>query len=181
MDTDIPPGWDHNPSSWWHRLPAAGLAAVGFVVAGYLALYQWGVFATVWEPFFGRGSERVLNSWVSRLLPVPDAAVGALAYLAEAVAALAGGRDRWRTRPWTVLVYGGLAGLLGLAAVALVICQPVLFQAWCTLCLTSAAVSIALAAWAVDETWAAARVLSRYKAGPPVATGGFGELGGGTS
>jgi uncharacterized membrane protein len=152
---DIPPGWDRNPSAWPHRLPVAGLALLGFLVAGYLALYQWGVFPTVWEPLFGNGSERVLHSWVSRLLPIPDAALGALAYLAELVAALVGGHDRWRTFPWAVVVYGGLAAMLGVAAVTLMIFQPVFFGTWCTLCLTSAAVSILLAAWAVDEVWAA--------------------------
>jgi hypothetical protein len=32
----------------------------------------------VWEPFFGNGSRLILTSGVSRILPVPDAALGAL-------------------------------------------------------------------------------------------------------
>jgi uncharacterized membrane protein len=157
--SDTPPGWTRNPSAWPHRLPVVALSLAGFLVAGYLALYQMGVFPTVWEPFFGGGSARVLHSWVSRLLPIPDAALGALAYLAEGVAAVVGGRDRWRTFPWAVVVYGVLAGLLGLTAITLVVCQPVFFHSWCTLCLTSAGISIMLAAWAVDEVWAAVRHL----------------------
>lgn len=73
---DPPPGWTHNPSAWARRRPILALALLGLIVAGYLALYQWGVVATVWEPFLGNGSQVVLHSFVSRLLPVADAALG---------------------------------------------------------------------------------------------------------
>jgi hypothetical protein len=43
------------------------------------------VFTRVWEPFFGEGSRVILTSSVSRLLPVPDAALGAFGYLLDAV------------------------------------------------------------------------------------------------
>jgi uncharacterized membrane protein len=129
----------------------------GFAIATYLALYQSGVFPGVWEPFFGRGSEVILHSWVSRLLPVPDAALGAAAYLAEAVASVVGGPDRWRSRPGAVLVYGGLSGLLGLVGLTLLVCQPLVFGAWCTLCLASAAISVTLAILASGEVRAAVR------------------------
>jgi hypothetical protein len=56
VDSDTPPGWAYNPSSWSQRLPIVALAFAGFGIAMYLALYQWGVFARVWEPFFGEGS-----------------------------------------------------------------------------------------------------------------------------
>ena len=67
-------------------------ALLGFVIASYLALYQWGVFSTVWEPFFGAGSRTILNSSVSHLLPIPDAALGALGYFLDALTAVTGGR-----------------------------------------------------------------------------------------
>ena len=86
-DHDLPAGWDYNPSSWSQRLPIIGLALVGFGIATYLALYQWGIVSTVWDPIFGHGSAIILNSSVSRLLPVPDAALGALSYLVDAVTA----------------------------------------------------------------------------------------------
>src|SRR4051794_28170746 len=92
---DTPPGWRHNPSSWAQRLPLVGVAMVGFGIALYLALYQWRVIGDVWEPFFGNGSRIILNSSVSQLLPIPDAALGALGYLADAVAGVIGGRRRW--------------------------------------------------------------------------------------
>ena len=149
-----PPGWSHNPSSWSQRLPIVGLALVGFGIATYLTLYQIGVFPTVWEPFFGQGSEVVLTSSVSRVLPVPDAALGAFGYLLDAVTGAIGGRRRWRTMPWIVIVFGLAVGPLGAVSILLVILQPVLFDAWCTLCLASAAISVAMIGPAMDEVLA---------------------------
>ena len=100
---DRPPGWNYNPSSWHQRLPLIALAVLGFGIASYLALYQWRVIEDVWEPFFGNGSKVILNSFISRILPVPDAALGALGYLADAISGIIGGRRRWRTMPWMVL------------------------------------------------------------------------------
>jgi hypothetical protein len=99
---DGPPGWDHNPSAWSHRRWVIGLALLGAAIASYLTLYQAGAIRQVWEPFFGDGSEIVLHSWVSSALPVPDATLGVLAYLSEAVLASLGGTARWRTTPWVV-------------------------------------------------------------------------------
>jgi uncharacterized membrane protein len=150
-DRDTPPGWSYNPASWPQRLPIIGLALLGFVIAGYLALYQLRVVPTVWEPFFGQGSEVILNSWVSKLLPISDAALGALGYLADAVAGAVGGRRRWRTMPWVVVLFGLLVGPLGAISVLLVILQPVLFDAWCTLCLVTAVISVVMIGPAMDE------------------------------
>ena len=108
MRDDVPPGWSYNPASWSDRLPMAGLALAGFGVSVYLALYQYGVFGRVWEPFFGRGSEEILHSWVSDLLrdrlglPITDAALGACGYAADAVGSLIGGATRrgGRCRGW---------------------------------------------------------------------------------
>jgi uncharacterized membrane protein len=165
-DTPIPPGWSLNPSAWSQRLPIVALAVVGTAIATYLALYQWRVFATVWEPFFGDGSERILNSWVSHVLPVPDAALGALGYLADAVTGVIGGRARWRTMPWIVVLFGIAVGPLGAVSVLLVVLQPVLFDAWCTLCLASAVVSIAMIGPALDEVLASLQyVVAARRAG----------------
>jgi hypothetical protein len=152
MAADItPPGWSYNPSDWSQRLPLVGLALVGFAIAGYLALYQWGIFIEVWDPFFPGGSERILHSSLSQLLPIPDAALGAIGYLLDAVSGAVGGRARWRTMPWIVILFGVAVGPLGFVSVLLVIAQPVLFDAWCTLCLASALISIALIGPAMDE------------------------------
>lgn len=160
---DIPPGWDANPSSWTQRAPIIVLAVIGFAVAGYLSLYQWGVLATVWEPFFGDGSRVILNSSISHLLPIPDAALGAFGYLLDAVTGVVGSRVRWRTMPWIVIVFGLAVGPLGAVSILLVIFQPVLFDAWCTLCLGSALISVLMIGPAADEILASLQYLKRVR------------------
>src|SRR6185503_3084695 len=81
-------------SRWPQRSILVLLALVGFGVSLYLSLYQLGVFSTVWEPFFGDGSRRVLHSELTRVLPVPDASLGAAVYLIEAVLGASGGYQR---------------------------------------------------------------------------------------
>ena len=163
-----PDGWSYNPSAWSQRLPIVALALVGFAIASYLSLYQWRIVERVWEPFFGSGSREILNSGVSRLLPIPDAALGALGYLADAVTGAIGGRDRWRRMPWIVVVFGLAVGPLGAISVLLVILQPVLYDAWCTLCLASAVVSVVMIAPALDETLASLQWLQHQRrAGRP--------------
>jgi uncharacterized membrane protein len=157
----IPPGWGDNPSSWPQRLPIIALALIGFCVAGYLALYQLGVFPIVFEPFFGSGSRIILHSSVSRLLPIPDAALGALGYLLDAVTGAIGGRGRWRTLPWIVIIFSLAVGPLGAVSITLVILQPVLFHAWCTLCLASALISTIMIGPAMDEMLASLQYLKR--------------------
>ena len=159
--SEVPPGWSYNPSSWSERLPLIALALAGTVIAGYLALYQSGVTDSVWDPFFGRGSQVILHSSVSRILPIPDAALGAIGYVLDAVSGTVGGRDRWRTMPWIVIVFGIAVGPLGLVSILLVILQPVLFHAWCTLCLSSAVISIAMIGPAMDELLASLQYLRR--------------------
>jgi uncharacterized membrane protein len=141
-----------------------GLALLGFGIASYLTLYQAGLIRQVWEPFFGDGSEVVLHSWVSRTLPVPDATLGALAYLVEVVLASLGGTARWRTAPWIVSALGGAVCVFGMTSILLVIAQPLLFHAWCTLCLTSAVISLTLVGLAIDEVQASLHVLERVGA-----------------
>jgi len=159
--TGVPPGWSYNPSSWSERAPLIALALLGTAIAGYLALYQLGVLTSVWEPFFGRGSEVILGSSVSRVLPIPDALLGALGYVVDAASGAIGGRERWRTMPWIVIVFGIAVGPLGMVSILLVILQPVLFHAWCTLCLSSAVISIAMIGPAMDELLASLQYLRR--------------------
>jgi uncharacterized membrane protein len=136
-----------NPSDWPHRLPVAVLALLGCGVATYLTLYQWRVTPTVWDPLFGpHSSEAVLTSATARLLPVPDATLGALAYMVEAIATLIGNADRWRSAPWLVVLYGIVLAGLALTSLALTLTQILLVHAFCTLCLCSAAISL-INAW----------------------------------
>jgi uncharacterized membrane protein len=140
-----------NPSNWAERAPAAALAFLGFGIATYLALNQVGVIRHVWEPLFGNGSLLVLHSSLSRLLPVPDAALGAFGYLVEGITALIGGNERWRALPWMTVIFGLVALGMACVSVALIICQPLVAHAWCTLCLCSACISFLIVGPALTE------------------------------
>jgi uncharacterized membrane protein len=159
----IPPRWNYNPSSWPQRLPIVFLALIGFGIALYLALYQVRVVSDVWEPFFGDGSRTILNSSVSWALPIPDAALGALGYLLDVVSGVVGGRDRWRTMPWVVIIFALAVGPFGGVSILLVILQPVLFNAWCSLCLTSAIISVLMVGPAMDECLASLQYLKHER------------------
>ena len=88
------PPWDYNPSSWRQRVPICLLAAVAFLIAAYMGLYQWRLIGDVWDPIFGDQSKQVLDSDVSeemrRWFRIPDAAFGAVAYLGDMIFGLAG-------------------------------------------------------------------------------------------
>jgi len=154
-----------NPSSWSHRIKVASLACVGMILAGYLSLYQLGLIDSVWDPFFGQGTERMLTSKVSdvmsRVFHIPDALLGATAYAVEIILALAGSGRRWQYRPWLVVWFG--LNVLGLAFVsaALVCSQGLIVHAWCFLCLCTAAVSFSLFALSVEEVYACLHYLWR--------------------
>ena len=159
----IPEGWDYNPSSWPQRFPIVGLAVIGFAVAVYLSLFQMKIIADVWEPFFGKGSRTILTSSISYVLPVPDAVLGAAGYLLDAVTGIIGGRSRWRTMPWIVIIFGVAVGPLGAVSILLVIFQPVLFNSWCTLCLASALISVLMIGPAMDEVLASLQFIKSAK------------------
>jgi uncharacterized membrane protein len=135
------------PSRSRERVVLAAIAAVGLGISAYLASYQLGGVAVPWDPLFGGASSaRVLHSVVSRMLPVPDALVGAAAYAVEIVLDLAGGAERWRTHPWLVLAFAAVALALGLAGIVLTFVQVLVVRSGCTLCLCSAGASVAIAA-----------------------------------
>ncbi len=158
-DRTTPPGWDENPTAWPKRIRLIVLASVGLLVAGYLTLYQLGFIERVWDPFFPDGSRKVLHL----MEPLPDAALGALAYLAEILLSLIGGEDRWRTAPWTVLAFGFVILSGALVSVALVLIQPLVVGAWCTLCLVSAGLSFVIFWLGMDEPRAALQHLNRVR------------------
>ena len=160
-DRHIPPGWDYNPSAWGERIPIVILALAGVAVSTYLGLYQLDVLSSVWEPFFGDGSKTILTSSISHVLPIPDALLGAFAYLLDAVTGAIGGTRRWRKMPWMVVVFGLAVGPLGFVSIMLVVFQPVLLGAWCTLCLSSAVISVAMIGPAMDEMLASLQYMKR--------------------
>lgn len=162
-----PPGWSVNPSLWSQRIPIVLLALVGAGAATWLALFQQGIIDTVWEPFFGEGTRRiVIESGFSRSFenwPIRDAGLGALGYAADAITGLIGGTQRWRTMPWIVIVFGIFIGPFGAVSVMLTIFQPVLYDAFCTLCLVSGVISLAMIGPALDEILASLQHLKREK------------------
>jgi hypothetical protein len=164
---DVPPGWSQNPSSWRQRAPIVVLALIGTAVATSLALYQQEVVDWVFEPFFGDGTESIVkDSSFSKLfegLPIGDAALGAISYLLDAVTGVIGGTKRWRTMPWIVTIFGIFVGPLGVVSVMLIVFQPVLYDNFCTLCLVSAAISLAMIGPAVDEVLASLQFLRRER------------------
>jgi uncharacterized membrane protein len=172
-DPNIPPGWDYNPASWPQRWPIIILALVGFCIATYLTLFQINVIETIWEPFFGNGSVKVLTSATSKILPIPDAALGAMGYLADAVAGAIGGVKRWRKMPWIVVAFGFAVGPLGITSLLLVVLQPVKYDTWCTLCLASAFISVVMIGPAMDELLASLQYLKRVKKAGMSAWKGF--------
>lgn len=150
-----------------HRKSSAGLACVGCAISVYLSIYQYGGLIQVWEPFFGNGSKVVLHSGlldpVSRALgfPVHDAALGAVGYCLEALLALAGYRSRATSGTWFDAAYCGLVVAMGLTSLILVLLQAIVFGAFCTLCLTSAAISEAIVLLSWQELSAEAAHLTR--------------------
>ena len=155
-DSSIPPGFDKNPTAWPRRILLADIAFAGFCVSVYLALFQIKVLGSVWDPFFQ--SPKVLE-----YLGIPDAALGAMAYGTEVVITFIGGRNRWRTAPWTVLAFGFVICSGVLVSVLLIAMQAFLVGAWCSLCLTSAAISFAIFALGVEEPIAGLKHLKRVR------------------
>lgn len=166
LDVAAPP-FDYNPSAWSQRIPIAALAGVAFVISVYLALYQWRIIPDVWDPVFGSGTKTVLDSETSeqmrRWMRIPDAALGALAYLGDAIYGLAGTSRRWQYRPWMVVLFGLDVIPLGFVSIILVVIQGTVIGEWCFLCIITAVISVVLIYLAYDEIWATVKYLSRVR------------------
>lgn len=154
-----PLGWDYNPSSWARRLPQMALALVGLCATLLLALYQWRVVPAPWEPF-GDGSRAVLDSWISRALPV-NASLGVAVYFLVALGTVAGGRMRWRSMPWLMMLMGVCVVPFAVLSVLLVGLQPLVFHTWCTLCLVNALTAVLLVPPVMSEVLASLQHVQR--------------------
>ncbi len=148
-----PPGWSYNPSSWPQRWIMIVTGFLGFVVSRYLAMFQLGYIDYVWDPLFGfeGGSKKVLNSNMSHMWPISDGGLGAISYTFEFLMGYMGSPSRWRTMPWMVAFFGFLVIPLGLTHIVLVISQPVIVHAWCTMCLLAALIMLPMIPLEVDE------------------------------
>lgn len=157
--------WSRNPASFNQRIPIVVIAMIGFGISVYLALYQWRIIDSVWDPFFGQQSQQVLDSDVSHKMRewilIPDAALGAVAYLGDAIYGIAGTARRWQYRPWLVMLFGLDVIPLGAVGAILVFLQASVVGAFCTLCIASAVLSITMLVLAVDEVWSGWAYLAR--------------------
>lgn len=148
---DVPRGWSYNPSSWAQRAPIIALALIGFFLSRQMTSFQLQHIASFFDPFFGDGTVRVLTSDVSRAFPIPDAGLGAVAYMVEVLMGFMGDKARWRTMPWMVTFFGILVVPLGVVSIALIVLQPIAVGAWCTPCLVAAAAMLIMVALTLDE------------------------------
>jgi len=163
-DSAVAP-WSYNPSAWAQRIPICILAAIAAVIAAYMALFQWELIDEVWDPVFGKQTANVLRSdvskWMHGWMGIPDAALGAFAYLGDAVFGLAGSQRRWQYRPWMVIIFGIDVIPLGIVSIILVIVQGAVLGEWCFLCLVTAAISLVLIYMAYDEVYSSLKYLWR--------------------
>ena len=134
------------------RALAALLALLGVGVAGYLAAAQMDLVHHAWDPVFGDGTDAVIGSSVANLLPFPDALLGVLAYVVEAVLVVYAGTAHGRRRRWPSLLLEVEAVGFALAGVGLVAVQAFVVHAWCSWCLASAALSWLLLALTLPLT-----------------------------
>ncbi len=148
---DVPLGWSYNPSSWTQRAPIIALALLGFFLSRQMTSFQLQHITSFVDPFFGLGTERVLTSDVSRAFPIPDAGLGAVAYMIEFLMGFMGDKRRWRTMPWMVMFFGILVVPLGVVSITLIVPQPIAVGAWCTPCLIAAAAMLVMTALTLDE------------------------------
>jgi hypothetical protein len=132
-----------------------------------MAAYQLGYIDSIWEPFFsgvaGNGTETILTSDVSKAWPISDAGLGAATYLIEVLSTFMGDQRRWRTMPWMVTIFGIAVIPLGITSIVLVIMQPVMVGAWCTLCLIAAAAMLMMVPLALDEVVAMIQFLNHSR------------------
>jgi uncharacterized membrane protein len=126
------------------------LALVGAAISMELAAFQLGLVAGVWDPIFGDGSRAVLTSPLSQALPVPDALIGAVVYLIDAALGIALVL-RVGAGAIVAAVLAAVSSMGAVVGIGLAISQPLIAHAFCTLCLASTVVSIALAIGAIGE------------------------------
>ncbi len=167
MDSsDMPPGWTYSPSTYLQRLPIIAMGALGFLISRHLAAYQLGHIEGAWEPFFAglqglNGTETIITSDVSKAWPIADAGLGAVAYLFEILMGAMGGRQRWRTMPWMVTMFGMLVVPLGIVSIYFIIIQPIVIGTWCTLCLLAGIAMLIMIPYSLDELVAMGQFLTQ--------------------
>ena len=155
---NVPPGWTYSPSTDGQRLPIVIMGLIGLLIARHLTAYQFGNIDNAWEPSFQgspanrrNGTEEIITSDVSRAWPIPGAGLGAISYMLKILKAVMGTRDRWRTMPWRVTIFGILVIPLGVISVYFIIIQPIMIGTWSTPTLIAALAMLVMIPFALDE------------------------------
>ena len=166
--SDMPPGWTYSPSTYLQRLPIIALAAMGFLISRHLAAYQLGHIEGAWDPFFAgshglNGTQTIITSDVSKAWPVADGGLGALAYMFEILMGAMGGRQRWRTMPWMVTMFGVLVVPLGVVSIYFIIIQPIVIGTWCALCFLAGIAMLIMIPYSLDELVAMGQFLAQSR------------------
>lgn len=172
-DTDTPPGWSYCPSTYLQRMPIIVMGAIGLVLSRVLTAYQLGHIDGAWEPFFDvpgvlNGTESIITSDMSKAWPVADGGVGTMIYMIEILMGAMGGRARWRTMPWMVLLFGIIVVPLGVVSIYFIIMQPIAIGTYCTLCLAAGLAMLIMIPYSLDELVAMGQflVLNRRRGRP---------------
>lgn len=157
---------DHSPDAerfQRNRKWIAVLSALGLLDSGYLFLYQTGKVKHLWCPGLGGACDRIASSPKAYQGRIPDSLLGAAGYAALLGLALAGNKERYRTRPLLPrLMGGGTLVAFGLSAL-LTYVQKKEFDDFCFWCLVSAAISTLTFPLAMPEFLAALQTDSKSK------------------
>ena len=62
-----------------------------------------------------------------------------------------GGRQRWRTMPWMVAMFGFVVVPLGTVSIYFIIIQPIMIGTWCSLCLLAGIAMLIMIPYSLDE------------------------------
>ncbi|OFW44456.1 MAG: hypothetical protein A3J28_05400 [Acidobacteria bacterium RIFCSPLOWO2_12_FULL_60_22] len=149
-----------------NRQRIAWLSVLGVVDSGYLFLYQTGRLKHLWCPGFGKACERIAGSPRAYQGRVPDSLLGAAGYATLLALALAGGRERYRSRPALPLLMGGSTLAAFGLSVLLTYAQKAEFDDFCVWCLASAALSTLTVPLAMPEFLAALNAGAASTAAP---------------
>jgi uncharacterized membrane protein len=136
------------PGRRWARVVMAVLATIGVIDTGSITLNRWGVIGSLSCPGGAEGCDKVLNSPWGSVFGQPLSLFGLLAYGAVLVMALLPLvlKGEARTRVNGLSWWGLFLLSAGMAIFSLVLVGVMAFQikAFCTFCLMSALISVAL-------------------------------------
>ena len=136
------------------RLSIAVLAGLGLVDALYMLAYNVGILDSLACPFFGSGCNLAGRSTQARHLGVPNAAVGAAAYVAIGGLALSNQGRPLEQRRVQILCMAGLS--LGAAVASMVLTwEQVKLRVFCFWCLLSTVINFLILPLTLHEARAA--------------------------